>query len=176
MLFRSPADVITRHLGLLGITPGMTVVLVPTDKLQDATLIALALDRAGHNRYAILDGGWEQWVAEQRPTGTPLPAIAATDYPMPSGADRFTVDYRTVLAHSRNRTAIILDVRPSDFFSGAKSDEARAGHVPGAVNRPFTLDVSSNGAVTRFRPPGELAEAYAKLIPSKDSQIGRAHV
>lgn len=104
-------------------------------------------------------------MAEQRPTDTLLPAIAATDYPTPSGADLFTVDYRTVLAHSRNRTAIILDVRPPDFFSGAKSDEARAGHVPGAINRPFALDMSTNGAVARFRPPGELAEAYSRLIP-----------
>lgn len=166
-----PTDMITRRLGLLGVTPQMAVILVPTDKLHDATLVALALERAGHNRCAILDGGWEQWVAEQRPTDTLLPAIVATDYPMPSGADRFTVDYRTVLAHSRNRTAIILDVRPPDFFSGMKSDEARAGHVPGAINRPFTLDVSTNGIVTRFRPVSELAEAYAKLIPSKDSPV-----
>lgn len=166
-----PADMITRHLGLLGVTRGVTVILVPTDKLHDATLVALALDRAGHDRYAILDGGWEQWVAEQRPTDTLLPAIAATDYPTPSGADPFTVDYRTVLAHSRNRTAIILDVRPPDFFSGAKSDEARAGHVPGAINRPFALDMATNGAVARFRPPGELAEAYSMLIPSKDAPV-----
>jgi len=166
-----PGDMIARHLGLLGVTPEMTVILVPSDKLHDATLAAMALERVGHDRCALLDGGWEQWVAEQGPTDTLLPSIVATQYPMPPNADSFTVDYRTVLAHSQNRTAILLDVRPADFFAGKKSDEARAGRVPGAINRPFALDVSTNNAVTRFRPLPELAEAYAKLIPSKDSPV-----
>jgi len=166
-----PADLIARHLGLLGITPQTTVVLAPTDKLQDATLVGMALERVGHMRYAILNGGWEQWAAEKRPVDTLLPTITATEYPVATGADTFTVDYQQVLAFSQNRSAVLLDVRPGDFFAGKKSDEARAGRIPGAVNRPFTLDVSTNNAVVRFKPLSELAEAYSKLIPSKDSPV-----
>ncbi len=166
-----PADMIARHLGLLGITPQTTVILVPGDKLHDATLVAIAFERVGHIRFAILDGGWDRWAAENRPADTRLPAIPATDYPAASNADRFTVDYSTVLAHSQSRTAILLDVRPPDFFSGAKSDEARAGHIPGAINRPLTLDLSTTNAVVRFKPQAELADAYAQLIPSKDSPL-----
>ena len=77
-----PADMIARHLGLLGITPQTTVILVPSDKLHDATLIAMALERVGHTRYAILNGGWDQWAAEKRPVDTRLPDITATDYPL----------------------------------------------------------------------------------------------
>ena len=162
---------IARHLGLLGIMPQTTVILVPSDKLHDATLIAVALERVGHRRHAILNGGWDQWAAEKRPVDTRLPDITATDYPLEANADTFTVDYQTVLAHSQRRTAVLLDVRPADFFSGKKSDEARAGHIPGAINRPFTLDMSTNNAVTLLRPLSDLAEAYAKLIPSKDSPV-----
>jgi thiosulfate/3-mercaptopyruvate sulfurtransferase len=166
-----PTDLISRHLGLLGITPQTTVVLVPSDKLHDATLVALALERVGHTRYAILNGGWEQWAEEKRPVDTRLPSIPATDYPGNPGADTFTVDYRTVLAHSQNHTAVLLDVRPTDSFTGKKSDEARAGHIPGALNRPFTSDFSTHNTVARFKPADELAEAYAKLIPGKDSPV-----
>jgi 3-mercaptopyruvate sulfurtransferase SseA len=166
-----PAEMIARHLGLLGITLQTTVVLVPGDKLHDATLVAIALDRVGHTRHAILDGGWEQWTAEKRTVDTRLTSITATEYPVQPGADTFTVDYRDVLAHSQNRTAVLLDVRPADFFTGQKSDEARAGHIPGALNRPFTSDVSTNSAVTRFKPTAELAEAYTKLIPGIDSPV-----
>lgn len=166
-----PADIIARHLGLLGLTPQTTVILVPSDKLHDATLVAIALERVGHSSYAILNGGWERWAAEKRAVDTRLPAIPATDYPAGSGADGFTVDYRAVLEHSQRRTAVLLDVRPADFFSGRKSDEARAGHIPGAVNRPLTLDVRTNDAVTSFKAPGELAEPYAKLVPAKDSPV-----
>jgi thiosulfate/3-mercaptopyruvate sulfurtransferase len=62
-------------------------------------------------------------------------------------------------------------VRPADFFSGKKSDEARAGHIPGALNRPYTSDITTNNAITRYKPTAELAEAYAKLIPAKDALV-----
>lgn len=166
-----PADMIARHLGLLGVRPETTVILVSSEKLQDATLVGIALERVGHQRYAILNGGWEKWWKEQRPFDTALPAIAVTDYPVPRQTDSFTVDYRSVLAHVQRRTAVILDVRPADFFSGARSDEARAGHIPGALNRPFTADVETSDGVTRFKPLAELEAAYAALIPSKDTRV-----
>lgn len=166
-----PADMIARHLELLGITPETMVVIVPSDKLQDATLVGTALERVGHLRYAILDGGWEKWQAEQRPVDTALPAITTTSYPAPRQPDAFTVDYRTVLAHSQRRSAVLLDVRPADFFSGAKRDEARAGHIPGAVNRPFSADVATADGITRFKPLPELEAAYAAFIPSKETTV-----
>ena len=67
-----PADLIAGHLGLLGITPETTVVIMPSDKLQDATLVGIALERVGHLRYAILDGGWEKW---GQSSGRSIPAF-----------------------------------------------------------------------------------------------------
>jgi 3-mercaptopyruvate sulfurtransferase SseA len=166
-----PADMIARHLGLLGIRPETTVIIVPSEKLQDATLVGIALERLGHWRYAILNGGWEKWQGEHLPVDTKLPAFTAMDYPVPRQADAFTVDYLTVLEHSQRRSAVILDVRPADFYSGVKSDEARAGHIPGAVNRPFSADLATRDGVTSFKPVAELEEAYARLIPSKDSTV-----
>jgi thiosulfate/3-mercaptopyruvate sulfurtransferase len=166
-----PPDMIARHLSLLGIRPGMIVIIVPGEKLQDATLIGTALERVGQSQYAILNGGWEKWVAEKQPVDTSLPAISAVDYPVPHQVDAFTVDYQTVLKHSQHGSAVILDVRPADFFSGARTDEARAGHIPGAVNRPFSSDVTVTGGITTFKPEAELQEAYAGLIPSKDTTV-----
>ena len=158
-----PADLITRHLSLLGITPSTNVVLVPGDKLHDATLVAIALERIGHARYAILNGGREQWAAEKRPVDTRLPAITSADYPIKPDADTFTLDYRTVLAHSQKRTAVLLDVRPADFFTGKKSDEARAGQIPGALNRPYT---AVSGYFRRMRPPWKTWSGTLSELPS----------
>lgn len=166
-----PGDMIARHLGLLGITPKTTVVIVPTERLQDATLVAIALERVGHRRYAILDGGWERWVAEERPVDTRLPEVRPTEYPFDPQADTFSVDVQTVLKHSQRRTAVLLDVRPADAFSGTKVEEARGGHIPGAVNRPFTSDVATTNGITSLKPAAELEQAYAGLIPSKDSPV-----
>jgi len=67
---------------------------------------------------------------------------------------------------------VILDVRPQDYFSGAKSDEARAGHIPGAVNRPFTEDHAKGpGETIVLKPQDELEKAYAAIIPSRDHPV-----
>lgn len=166
-----PGDIIARHLGLLGITPRTTVVIVPTEKLQDAALVGMALERVGHRRYAVLDGGWERWAAEKRPVDTRLPEVRLTEYPFDPKADTFSVDYRAVLQHSQRKTAVLLDVRPADAFSGKKVDEARGGHIPGAVNRPFTSDVATANGITSLKPVAELEQAYAAIIPSKDSPV-----
>jgi thiosulfate/3-mercaptopyruvate sulfurtransferase len=166
-----PADMLARQFSLMGMTVDDTVILVYGDKVQDATLIAMALERIGHSRYAVLNGGFPKWNAEKRPSDTILPSRPPGSLVAKAGADTFTVDAETVLRHQQNKTAAILDVRPADYFSGAKSDEARAGHIPGAINRPYTEDVAKADTVVTIKPSADLEAAYAKLFPSKDAAI-----
>ena len=166
-----PAGMLADRLGLMGLRPADTIVLVPPAKMRDATLVAIGLERVGHRKIGILAGGFEKWLAEKHPVTAALPSVAPSKYVARAGADRFTVGYRTVLAFVRSRRALLLDVRPADYYSGKKSDEARAGHIPGAVNRPFTEDTPSAGGATVLKPADELAKAYAALIPSKDTTV-----
>jgi 3-mercaptopyruvate sulfurtransferase SseA len=167
-----PAEIIAAKLSLMGIQPKDMIVLVyDGDKIRDATLIGMALERVGHSRYAILDGGFDKWLAEGRPVGNALPQVQRSAYPVKPGADTFSVSYATVLSHVQKRSALILDVRPEDYFTGKKSDEARAGHIPGAVNRVFSADLAKIDSYTGFKPLKELTEAYAKLIPSLDTPV-----
>jgi thiosulfate/3-mercaptopyruvate sulfurtransferase len=167
-----PADLLARQFGLMGVTPQTTVVIVPEEKLHDATLIAIALERLGHPRTAVLNGGFARWAAaEQHPTDTAIPMVREAHYPVPGTPDAFSVDAEYVLHRIRQKDATIIDVRPAENFTGAKSDEPRAGHLPGAMNRPFTEDVAKTGQVTQFKPLAELATAYTRLIPSKDALV-----
>ncbi len=137
----------------MGIQPKDLIVLVyDGDKIRDATLIAMALERVGHSRYAILDGGFDKWMAEGKPIGNALPRVQRSAYPVKPGADTFSVSYETVLSHVQKRSALILDVRPEDYFTGKKTDEARAGHIPGAVNRVFSADLLKSDTYTGFKP------------------------
>jgi 3-mercaptopyruvate sulfurtransferase SseA/uncharacterized membrane protein YedE/YeeE len=166
-----PKNVLARQFSLMGIRPQDTVVIIGDDKLQDATLISMAFARLDHKRYGILDGGFPRWVVENRPLTTGLEAIAESVYPFIVGADGFTVDAAAVLRYVKNGSAVIIDVRPQDFYLGKKSEEPRAGHIPGAINRPFTLDVAVVDKAAVFKPVDELAAAYGKLIPSKDHPV-----
>ncbi|HPO13913.1 MAG TPA: rhodanese-like domain-containing protein [Candidatus Hydrogenedentes bacterium] len=166
-----PADMLARVFALMGMNANDTVILVYGDKVQDATLIAMALERIGHSHYAVLNGGFSKWTAEKRAVDTILPSKPASSLVAKAGSDTFTVDADTVLRHQKNKTAAILDVRPADFFSGVKSDEARAGHIPGAINRPYTEDVVKADTGVTLKPAADLQAAYAKLFPSKDAPI-----
>jgi thiosulfate/3-mercaptopyruvate sulfurtransferase len=165
-----PTPLLAAHLSLMGIEPGDLVVLAPGEKFHDATLAGMALERLGHERYVVLQGGVSTWLQEKRPLDMALPALQASSYPV-RDADNFTVDYRRVLEAQKQGRALILDVRPAEYFLGTKSDEARAGHIPGAVNRPYTEDVIKTEQGVRFKPVDELAKAYAKIIPSKESPV-----
>ncbi|MBA3031153.1 MAG: sulfurtransferase [Desulfobacteraceae bacterium] len=166
-----PANMLAEHLSMMGIRPDDLVVLVCTDKLQDATLVGMACERLGHSRYAILSGGFPKWQAEKRPLDTILPSVEPSRYPVSNRQETFTVMAKEVLASIGKPGAIILDVRPADYFTGKKRDEARGGHIPGAINRPFSEDVSKTDSYSAFKSLGELAAVYAQIIPAKDTPV-----
>jgi thiosulfate/3-mercaptopyruvate sulfurtransferase len=166
-----PANLLAAHFSLMGLRPEDALIVVWGDKIQDATLVGMACERLGHRRYAVLRGGFVKWQGEKRPMDTGLPVVIPSSYPAPEAPDAFTVSAREVLAAMGQAETVILDVRPSDFFTGRKRDEARGGHVPGAVNRSFSDDVAKGETYSTLKPTRELADAYAKLIPSRDSPV-----
>ncbi|WP_051261691.1 rhodanese-like domain-containing protein [Desulfovibrio inopinatus] len=166
-----PAYVLADNFGRMGITPNDVVVLVTTDRYRDATLVGLALSRIGHTRYALLSGGIDAWTRAGGAMTTLLPPVSATVYALQHGADDFTVNAEYVKKAMEKKSAVILDVRPHDYYIGEKSDEARAGHIPGAVNRPFSEDLMKTPEGLMFKPTDELAKAYAALIPNKQTEV-----
>ena len=71
----------------------------------------------------------------------------------------------------QDHSAVIIDVRPADYFAGTKSDEARAGHIAGALNRPYTEDLAGTDKYKQFKPIEALATEYSKLVPSQDTPV-----
>ncbi|PKN67634.1 MAG: sulfurtransferase [Deltaproteobacteria bacterium HGW-Deltaproteobacteria-15] len=164
-----PAHLLAEMVSLMGIRPTDTVVLVPDDKLQDGTLVAMAFARIGHERFGILNGGFQRWILEKRPVTTELPQVQEFRYPV-APPDGFTVTYRQVLESLKAPDTVIIDVRPTEFYTGQKVEEARGGHIPGAKNRPYTEDVSRIGNVTMIKPLEELAKAYALIVPTRQTK------
>jgi len=166
-----PAKLLAEHFSLMGLRPEDTLILIWGDKMQDATLVGMACERLGHSRYAVLRGGFAKWKSEKRPLDTLLPVVTPTQYPLPAKGDAFTVGAKEVLAALGKSGSVLLDARPADAFTGKKQEEARGGHIPGALNRAFTEDMSKGEAFSTLKPLSELEGIYAKLIPAKDSPV-----
>jgi thiosulfate/3-mercaptopyruvate sulfurtransferase len=119
------------------------------------------LNWLGHADVAVLDGGFKAWTAAGAPVeaGEPPPAPGGAKPP-------FTVRLRpeTVLTAADVQRALedprrlLVDARAAERFAGTVEPLDRvAGHVPGAVNHPFTANLRSDG---RFLPAGELRRRW----------------
>lgn len=120
-------------MGRLGIGDGIYVVVYDHKGGQFATRLWWALGYYGHDRAAVLDGGWATWTAEGRPTSTaPAHPAPATFTPRPRPERRATVD--EMLAHSERGDATIVDARDREQYTGELARGEKGGHIPGARN------------------------------------------
>lgn len=169
-LFLAEPQEIGKRLAAAGISDGDEVVIYADEKPQDATLVALALLHAGHQRLAILEGGLLRWAAEQRPMVAGAASPTAAQYQVAASREPFVIgaeELHQQLSHGLK----VLDVRSAPFFRGEKSTEARPGHIPGALNRDYTLDFARTAQSHSWRDRAELVAAYQALGLSADDPI-----
>lgn len=152
-------------LGLWGIRPGVQVVVYDGgDGSMAAARLWWLLRVLGHRAVAVLDGGLAAWRAAGLPETAELPAIVdAGPYPaVPDLAAIAATD--EVLARLSQPSGWLLDARAAERFSGAVEPiDPVAGHVPGAVNRPF-LDNLAEG---RFKPAARLRTELEALLAGR---------
>jgi len=127
-----------------GIGDDADVVAVDHTGGHFATRLWWALRYYGHDRVAVLDGGYAKWTAEGRPTTTDIPAIAPAVF-TPRPRPELRVDAPDVLTLSQEGGALILDARDPAQYSGETRRGPRGGHVPGAVNLPAKSLVNDDG-------------------------------
>ena len=117
----------------------------------------------GHHPVAVLNGGWQQWLKEERPvsTGTPTPAVR--QFPYTAVVEGATMPVSDVLELVRGRKhGMLLDARgPARFHGAEETVDPVAGHVPGAVNLPFTGNMAEDG---RFKNPAELRRRLEQTL------------
>ena len=128
----SPPDRFADLMGSLGIGDDTHVVVYDHAGGQFATRLWWALTLYGHDRASVLDGGWNKWTAEGRPTTGEVPSSAPATF-TPQTRNGWRKEAEEVLAASRTGEALVLDARDEGQYTGAVTrGEGRPGHVPGA--------------------------------------------
>ncbi|MBI1395047.1 MAG: sulfurtransferase [Betaproteobacteria bacterium] len=114
----------------------------------------------GHERVAVLDGGWDAWVKTGHATTAEVRKPTPTTYEAGAvGAAAVSVD--VVLAHLGKGDMQVIDARAADRFRGQNETiDPVGGHIPGAANRFFRENLDPMGF---FRPAAELRAVFEPL-------------
>ncbi|HEY4339748.1 MAG TPA: sulfurtransferase [Steroidobacteraceae bacterium] len=148
-------------LGAAGVDADTDVVAYDQDRSPYAARLWWLLRWLGHERVAVLNGGLAAWRSAGLPLQSPpsLP-VARTFSVRPALArEATTADVQRELEGGR---ILLLDARGADRFAGQnESIDPVAGHVPGARNQPFTLNLDASG---RLQAAAALAALWHRAL------------
>lgn len=148
----------------IGLRQDSKVVIVgKTDTDRDRvnmTRVAWTLKYAGVAHPSVLDGGYNTWVAHKYPVASGWQKRDKSPYKCQWNEHVLATKDQVM---KRADTTAVIDTRPPDFFSGEvlQPPLTRRGHIPGAVNLPYSLVFKENGLfenATRLR-----SFAHAKI-------------
>lgn len=112
----------------------------------------------GHDKVAVLDGGWQEWTDQGLAVSDSPPRPARGCFVAHPPLHRVVSSSEIEAAAGTGRLRL-LDARAPERFRGDEEPiDAVAGHIPSAINLPFAGNLDARG---RFRPAGELQQRLA---------------
>jgi thiosulfate/3-mercaptopyruvate sulfurtransferase len=148
-------------LGAAGVDSDTDVVAYDQDKSPFAARLWWLLRWLGHARVSVLNGGLAAWRAAGLPVqGAAAPRMARSFSVRPALVQAVTT--REVQRELEGGRLLLLDARAADRFAGQNETiDAVAGHVPGARNQPFALNLDSSG---RLQPTAALTGLWRGVL------------
>ncbi len=158
-----PVKDFAKLLGDWGITPESRVIIYD-DKSGafSAARLWWMIRAIGHKQVQVINGGLQsankEGVKLSTDIYTPTPV---KPYPV-TGDYKGTVDIDEAGAAAQDESRIVIDVRETPRYLGQTEPiDLIAGHIPGAANLPYVLNLDSDG---KYLPPEILRSMYNDII------------
>lgn len=147
-------------LGFMGIARDSKILIYDntTESLGSGGRLFWILEHLGCTNVTVLNGGWDQWKAQDMPVETIDIAHAPITPVVFTAAVNPAVEYVTkeyVAEHflpAPDDGFILIDVRTDDEYKGLKLYEAPLpGHIPGAFNFPYAKCFNADKTILNFK-------------------------
>jgi thiosulfate/3-mercaptopyruvate sulfurtransferase len=141
----------------LGIGSSDRIVVYDNSPLRTAARGWFMLRHFGARNVAILDGGFQKWVAENRPTQSGDPRARNASFE--AAVNRSEVVTKQDLLTGNHEA--LLDARGKGRFEGTEADPRAGiapGHIPGARNLPYAALYNEDGT---FKSPDEMRRLFS---------------
>lgn len=144
-----------------GVTQDGLVVAYDDTTGAPAARLVWMLRAVGHEA-AVLDGGLSAWDG-------PLPTTAQQPAPGDVTARAWPASAIATIDEVSDGDALVIDARAAERYRGdVEPMDPRAGHVPGAINLPFSGNLGPEG---RFLPPAQLRARFVEAGAEPEAEI-----
>jgi thiosulfate/3-mercaptopyruvate sulfurtransferase len=153
-------------LSRVGLANGMQAVVYDRNGANYCGRLWWMLKWAGHDKVVVLNGGLQAWQAAGGEVGSgEEPAHFQTHFQLAAPLVRL-VDAQSVAAQLERPSQTLIDARATPRFKGdIEPLDPVAGHIPGALNRPFTQNFTPDGT---FKPAEQLKAEFEALLGEHD--------
>ena len=159
-------ETFAKWLSSVGLTNDMQAVVYDRNGANYCGRLWWMLKWAGHKNVAVLDGGLQAWqAADGRVASGAEAPNSPSNYAL---AEAFSalVATKTVADNLGRPVQTLMDARGAPRFRGEVEPlDPVAGHIPGALNRPFAQNMGADG---KFKPAAELRAEFTALLAGRD--------
>ena len=157
-------------LQLVGVTPERQVVVYDRQGGNYCGRLWWMLKWMGHDKVAVLDGGLPAWQAlggaTERASSLDLRTPVYDENVALAHAQTALVTTNTIASKLQQPTQTLIDARAAPRFRGEVEPlDPVAGHIPGALNRPFALNFKADGT---FKSAADLRTEFEALLDGRD--------
>ena len=150
-------------LGRLGITSDDEVVAYDDMSGAIASRMWWMLRSIGHEASRVLDGGFQAWVRAGHPVERGWNDPDPADYSLRRS-------FQGVVSLDEVRDQQMVDARAPERYTGESEPvDPKAGHIPGAINLPYSGNLDPEG---RFLPPDRLRERFRHVADASAMSCG----
>jgi thiosulfate/3-mercaptopyruvate sulfurtransferase len=159
-------EVFASWLGRIGFDNRMQAVVYDRQGANYCGRLWWMLKWLGHANVAVLDGGFQAWQAAGGAAASgEEPALAAHHFALGEPLVQLR-DADTVARNVGTPGQCIVDARGAPRFKGeVEPIDPVAGHIPGALNRPFNQNLGADGC---FKDASTLRAEFAQLLGQRD--------
>ena len=150
----------------VGFSNDMQAVVYDRNSVNYCGRLWWMLKWAGHANVAVLDGGLQAWTAAGgQITAGEGPAHFQSNFTLGQKLVAL-VATKTVADNLGQAIQTLVDARGAPRFRGEVEPlDPAAGHIPGALNRPFTSNIGPDG---KFKPAAVLKAEFETLLAGRD--------
>ncbi len=165
-------EAFARWLAATGFTPDMQAVVYDRQGANYCGRLWWMLKWLGHDAAAVLDGGLQAWqaaggaVAHGAVENGSFESNRPTAHINTAQAAMKLIAASDILAQLGQPAQTIIDARGAPRFRGEVEPlDPVAGHIPGALNRPFSDNLGADG---KFKPAAVLRAEFDALLAGRD--------